>query len=748
MKLKFAGLLLFLLLFAPYHLSAQGLFEGLGVPKTVTASGHTEVIGFITVSLRQGTTVAGTLVVDVSPLRITNTNASDIAVVFAGSLAAGGAVTIDTDEDQVRIPVLAGAFSGSIRIDGIRVSVAGSGISSLNANLSWDSSLNLFTAGASVPVINGVQTGLVANPITDRFSIFNGQIFDNTSTITVSEGHAPDFTNSTAYGQTVPTRIRISVTDYPENVRMTFPATVTAKNSAATLTTVEGAPVTLPRDLGNTVTYNFAGVTGSDAIVEAFDILFTVSLAGPVGISQPTIEVSLAPIGAAVPGSAFPSTDVPRYAAEYIVVQEGSSRIITKILYWTGIDASASNQVNLLNPSGLAANLTIDAFNSSGQAVSGTGITNPVKLTLTANQALTRSPAELFGTSSGVSSIRIQSTNSDVLASAVVSRGGRTESVPFARTVSGFFAPVVNEAAQLNIMNPNSAAVSGTLSLRTAEGRLVSTVPVTLASLASTSLVLANTFNAPSEGYVFGSFSSPVVAFESFGENTLNMLALQPASAVNALYLPFFAVGNGFDTDINLLNVSEDTVQLRGQLFNGTGQRIGSDVLITMPPSEQLAVPVSRLFSQVPSTGYIRFEVPLFFKGLFGYYPLIAGHARIKSAQGDSTAVPVSAFPLTDSYLLGSGTGAGEFQGISLVNPGTAAVSVTLQAVNPNGLVQSTVSVTLNPGQLSSKLITELFTGGVAPQSVIRITALAPIVATTLVGSNSMDSLRSLPVLR
>ena len=144
------------------------------------------------------------------------------------------------------------------------------------------------------------------------------------------------------------------------------------------------------------MTYNFSGVPASDDIVESFDIPFTVGLIGPVGLTQPTIEVGLGPIGAAVPDSTFPSTDVPRYALENIVVLEGSSRIITKILYWTGINGSFRNQVNLFNPSSRTANLTIDALNSSGQAVSGTGITNPVKVSLSNNQALVRDVSELF----------------------------------------------------------------------------------------------------------------------------------------------------------------------------------------------------------------------------------------------------------------------------------------------------------------------------------------------------------------
>jgi hypothetical protein len=531
---------------------------------------------------------------------------------------------------------------------------------------------------------------------------------------------------------------------------MTFPSRVIAANSGAALTTLEGSTVTLPNSNGATeVTYSFSGVPDSDDIVESFDLPFTASSIGPASLAQAKIEVSLDPIGVAVPDSAFPSTDVPRYAPENIVVQEGSANVITKILYWTGINGSQLNQITLLNPSVRAASLTIDALNSSGQGVSGNGVTNPVKFSLNANQSLVRTVSELFGTSNGISSIRIQSTSSDVLATATVSAGGTAESVIFlSRGASTIFVPVVTERARLHLLNPASSSASGILSLRTAEGSLVTTTSLVLQPLASTTVTLGSTFSNPASGYVFGSFSGPVVAFESFGENnTLNMLAIEPAAAVRSLFVPFFAVGNGFQTDVNLLNVSEETFTLKAQLFSGTGASIEPNVLITIPPNQQLATAVDRLFSQVPATGYIRFEVPYLFKGFFPYFPSISGHARIQSSQGGSTVVPLSANPLQDAFIPGSGTGAGEFEGIVLLNPTTSAVTVTLQAMNLNGTVLSSTSLTLNPSQVVVRLTTEFFSGGLPPQLVIRVTSSATIVTAAITGSNTFDVLRSLPVL-
>jgi len=751
LKSKFLSVLVFLFLFAPGQLRAQGLFDGLSFPTTVTATGQTEVAGAIVVFLRAGTTTAANLLIDLSPLTITNTNPADIRVTANGITV--GATTVDAPNGLVRIPVNAGATSGTIRVDGIRVAVAGTGISSANAQVSFENSVNLMRSGTNLPVINAVQSGLAADPITDRFVIFNGQVFKNTSTISVREGYAGAFSNSTDFGQTVSTRLRIRVTDFPDGLEMDFPATVSSKNSAATLTTLTGGNIALSKNGSTTVTYTFNGAAGSDGVVKSFDIPFSVRLIAPVGVSQPTIDVSLAPVGAAVHNDTFPSTDVPRYAEEDIVVQPGTSVIITKTLYWTGVNASLQNRVSIFNPSSSGSNLTIDGLNASGQVVSGAGVTNPVKVSLSANGLFEQNVTDLFGTASGVSTVRIQSTNPAVVAAVTVTGSGTADATPFiSQAIPSVFVRTVTEGAVLYVFNPNSSPTTGTLTLRTEDGQVAGSTPVQLAPLASTSIVLSSTFNNPASGYAFAMFSAPVVSYEAFGTGNVmnNIIAIQPAPNNGLLFAPFFAVGNGFQTDLDLVNVSSDLVTLKTQFFDGSGSPTGSAVLITIPPGQQVARALKDVFSGVSSTGYIRFEVPpSFVRGPFGpTYPQITGHVRVRSSAGGSTIVPLSGFPLQDSFILGAGTASGEFQGITLVNPASSTVGLSLQAIGSSGAVLSSTTVTLSPGQAVSRLANEFFSGSVPGQAVIRVTSSAPIVATAITGSSSLDTLRSLPVLR
>ena len=742
MKLRSVVFISVLMLFSSGSLLAQGLFRGFGFPRTVTATGQAEVLGPILVTMVQGPAVAGTMVVDVSPLQITNANAADISVNATGLTV--GATTIDTDNHLVKIPVMAGGgASGSIRLEGIRVAVAGVGINSFNAKLSWPDSLNVLIEGTSVPVIDAVRGGLTAQSVGNRFTVFNGQVYGSGPTIRVSEGYASAFSNSSQFGQTNSTKIQIRVTDFPDNLQMIFPTAVTANESAATLNAFEG--VTLPRANGrNELTYVFSKAANSDETTESFDIQFTINVLGPVPEIQPTIEVGLAPIG-----GVSSSTDIPRYAEDEITVQEGSSRIISKILYWTGINASLQNQVHMTNPSSRTANLTIDALNSAGQAISGTGIINPAKVSLSANQSMVSTISSLFGTTTSISSIRIQSTNPDLLAAAVVSGNGASGSVPFvSRAISSAFFPVVNEGAQLQLMNPNSSTATGTLTLRTEDAQVVTSANVSIAPLASTAVAVQTAFNSPPSGYISAVFSNPVIAFESFGETKPNLVAIQPPASANPLFIPFVVSLSGLQTDVDLINLSDQTVTLKAQLFGATGSQPASASLITMLPGEQLAASIERIFTQLPPTGYVRLDVPQVFKAFFGYYPAIAGLARIRSLQGGSTVIPLSAYALADAFVLGFGVTGTEFQGLALVNPTASDVSVNLQALNINGTLAAAASITLAAGQVVSRLTSEFFGTALPAQPVIRVTSSAPIAITAISGSATLDQFRALPVLR
>ena len=73
----------------PSKANAQGIFDKTSIPKSVISTGQTETLGMIELTLRQSSTAKDTLTIDVSPLQITNTTASDISVTTIGAITTG-----------------------------------------------------------------------------------------------------------------------------------------------------------------------------------------------------------------------------------------------------------------------------------------------------------------------------------------------------------------------------------------------------------------------------------------------------------------------------------------------------------------------------------------------------------------------------------------------------------------------------------------------------------------------------------
>src|SRR5262249_300273 len=275
----------------------------------------------------------------------------------------------------------------------------------------------------------------------------------------------------------------------------------------------------------------------SSAIAQSFSINMDLI---PATNFQPTIHVTLAPIGAALPGAVLTPT-IPRYAEDEVLVAPASSQTPRKILYWTGLNPSLQNQIEVTNPASQSSKLTIAAFDSKGNAISGTGVTSPITIPLLPNQSLVSSISNLFGTAAGISSIRIQSTTPDLLAAAFITGNGVNQAVPFVSLpVTSLIFPIVTDGAQFYIMNTTVAPITGTLPLLTAEGDPVSASAISLPPLGSTVLPVP-AGRAPQSGYASAVFSDSVIAYESFGKG--NLEPIQPPAAQPSIFAPFIAGG-------------------------------------------------------------------------------------------------------------------------------------------------------------------------------------------------------------
>src|SRR5262249_35056625 len=155
---------------------------------------------------------------------------------------------------------------------------------------------------------------------------------------------------------------------------------------------------------------------------------------------------------------------------------------------------------------------------------------------------------------------------------------------------------------------------------------------------------------------------------------------------------------------------------------------------ITMQPGQQITQSVQQMFSQSPDIGYVEFVLPQSGRAFFISYPLIAGQAEIGTSLGASAAIPLSDSQSASAYILPVATSGSWFEGITFLTPTASQVTVTVQALNLDGSVATAASVTLNAGQLSAQLTSQLFSDSMPATAIIHVTSSAPIAVTAISG--------------
>src|SRR5204863_8645171 len=131
---------------------------------------------------------------------------------------------------------------------------------------------------------------------------------------------------------------------------------------------------------------------------------------------------------------------------------------------------------------------------------------------------------------------------------------------------------------------------SGTLTLKTSAGAVVATKSLDVDAMASVSGSLQDLFGTSVVGQIIGNFGGSVITVESFGTaSTLNYVAAQVPAELPSLYVPFFATGGGYETDLNLINSSDQPVALSAQLINNQGTLVAQAQTVNIPAGQQLA---------------------------------------------------------------------------------------------------------------------------------------------------------------
>ncbi len=755
-------------------LFSQATFTVSSSAVTATDIGVTELTGQVILTVNSGTTAQAPLSVQYSAL-ITNNSASEINVNGTGGLV-GISLTpvLDRANNLVKIDVPAGGGAGSrIMINGVRVALAGQNYTNVTATItSTISNGNAILSGQqNVVVINSIQQPFTVDMSSIPISWKNGQVVNPGTFIVVTETYQTAFSDAVGqYGQTLPTELRIEpFPALPPGVTLTFAPSASAA-TGATFATADGQQVTVPRSDGTTsVVYQFQSGSLSSATIEAFRFFVTVGVKPPADTGTTTFQVTLLPIGIAVPNSKSPVVDIPRYFErqvpnDYDLVTGSASLAIPFQAESSGTYVG----IALTNPAPYRVKVNLAAYDETGALISGSGITNPIDEIMPEMGQFAKLATDVFGANFNASvqgTIRVTGKTSLLpsfyLTGKTIGQALDGATADFSPMQNWIWPSVSHQdpspSTLLVAFNPGATTASAVLRLYDSSGSLKATatqkiLPGGTFILDALELFKNVDFNTLSGGYITGSSDLGLVVTESFG-NSLdsNVLRGQVVIQRPRFTIAHFVIGGGYQTELNFVNTdSSVTGKLTLTAFDNKGSMLGgSPVNVSVLPGTQLIRTMDQFFPSISgsfTTGYIQVDVDPYYIGAFPAMAPISGSVRFTSGGSGSTALPLFLPGSSDFIYSHVAQDSGYFTGIAILNPNAASATVTLEAFTKDGASVGSLSTLLLPGQKLAKLLYELIplsdgqTGG-----YVHIQSTLPVVSFSLFGTSDGKVLSAIP---
>lgn len=291
------------------------------------------------------------------------------------------------------------------------------------------------------------------------------------------------------------------------------------------------------------------------------------------------------------------------------------------------------------------------------------------------------------------------------------------------------------------------------LSLRDRLGEVIAQQTVTIAS--SGSLI-------DSLGNLFGSLEAEDVYIEVEAEKPLRGVAIHQSrehvsagsalipTELTALHAPhFFTDGLQESTTIRLINLGGDSVQARLTAFNNQSDEFGSKEYV-LEPGELLSVPVDSLGGFEPgvlATGYLRIDVNEGQVGPFLNPAQVIGEVRFSGNDGKvGSTLPLMRRPSRGVAFLhvAQFPELDLFQGLAILNRGTAEASVTVEAFSSDGSLSASRTLAVAPGRrIVDVLNSSTFFGAGFSQAGghLRVTSDRPVFTLSLFGDTSQEFL-------
>ena len=259
----------------------------------------------------------------------------------------------------------------------------------------------------------------------------------------------------------------------------------------------------------------------------------------------------------------------------------------------------------------------------------------------------------------------------------------------------------------------------------------------------------ATLLQAGSEGYLKGHCQQGLLFTEYFGATAdgaaMNGMDIGKFAGVAALYAPQFATSSGFNTILNIINANPvSDAQVTIILHAADGKVLGTPVTRGVPQNAQIKDTVANIFQQDPAitntSGWIEIKTSV---------DKVLGTVTYTNADGTILAtLELSGYPMTN-FVFPLAAEDGTYQtGIALLNGGSFPADVTVELWSPDGNVERTATLRLQPGNRVAQYLGDYFPG-LGPHLVanIRVRSSQPIHAIGLLNDRSLHFLAAVPAM-
>jgi hypothetical protein len=724
-KCAFVSVSLFVLLLVAVldvqSAQAQATFSVAGAASTMTKIGYAELAGPVTFTVVSGTTAAGTIEFFLPNVTLTAT--SGITVTGSGGLTTASLGAVVPEGGVIDISIPSGATAGSsVTLSGVRVSAVGATFDTLTAAISSTNN-SVFAGQNRIAIATGFADGMTLKVTGDAtVSVVNNTIVSGPGNFQVTEGWVHSFSSAVGVaGQTAKTQIIMQVIGLPDNVSLTFPGVISSDNGdSATLVTKSGGDETLTnQSTTNRVVYIFNDSLTSANLLDSFTITPAVGLTGSAGTGTAFIQVAMGPIGAAVPNTQYPSTDVPRFSEVFLPPVSTVPSVVTTLFHPVPL-ALSNESWSISNTTTGGAVITARARLEDGTL--STGVANEVTINVPSHQTTTVSLKDIFGSNaapSGVAAVEFSSVNNGVVANGIGSSANNrlslvspTEQVitylPFDRTTS-------TDVPTLTVENTSENDIPAQITLRSSSGASIVTVSRTVKTRGAVRESFSSLFSGasiPSDGYVIvrgvtGTLRSVLLNHPSATVEAVPSLTGTPNSSIVS---PFFVFGGGFNTVVTLINASDSLpVRVSVMPYSPAGVALASQPFIqTITATQRQNFDFAALFGQGQvASGYFSLTLESSVPNPFATPATIYGIERI-SIGGASTVVPLVSDAGSRFFLTPVTENADAYTGISVVNSSAVPVSVTFEAFSAAGASLGTNTINISNGVATIQLLREL----------------------------------------